>query len=488
MPDVIVVVENQKDWKADFPQVRVTTAKEYLGNPEFVQENGLYVINLCRSLAYLGMGYYCSLLAEARGHRVIPSVRTSQDLSRPAAFSPRDGLDGRARRLLRGLESRRYDVNVYFGTCEEPAFAGIAREVFDTFRAPLLRITFRRAPQWRLHEVRAIGIQQIPASQRGTFANALEEAFSRRWREPRSPRQYQYDLAILYDPEEALPPSNKKAIKKFIEYGRNHGLDVELITQRDFARLSEFDALFIRTTTQVNQFSYRFARRAEREGMVVIDDPLSILRCTNKVYLAELLNQHKINTPATVILTEDNLDQAEEICGYPVVLKVPDGSFSRGVSKAENRRELERVAADMFQHSELILAQAYTYTEFDWRVGVLNRKPIFVSKYFMAKKHWQIVKHGPRGIRSAGTAETLPVEKAPKNVVRTAVRAANLIGDGLYGVDLKETPNGIVVIEVNDNPNIDCGVEDQFLGDALYGLVMREFRRRLDEITFASKT
>src|SRR5690606_35291 len=102
----------------------------------------------------------------------------------------------------------------------------------------------------------------------------------------------------------------KKAIKKFIEYGRNHGLDVELITQRDFARLSEFDALFIRTTTQVNQFSYRFARRAEREGMVVIDDPLSILRCTNKVYLAELLNQHKINTPATVILTEDNLDQA----------------------------------------------------------------------------------------------------------------------------------------------------------------------------------
>jgi glutathione synthase/RimK-type ligase-like ATP-grasp enzyme len=333
-----------------------------------------------------------------------------------------------------------------------------------------------------------MGIHQIPAGQRETFANALEEAFSRRWREPRSPRQYQYDLAILHDPEEVLPPSNKKAIKKFIEHGRNHGLDVELITRKDFSRLNEFDALFIRTTTQVNQYSYRFARRAEREGLIVIDDPLSILRCTNKVYLAELLKQHRIDTPATVILTSENLDQAEEICGYPVVLKVPDGSFSRGVAKAENRRELERVAQNMFQHSQLILAQAYTYTEFDWRVGVLNRKPIFVSKYYMAKKHWQIVKHGPQGVRSAGNAETIPVEKAPKTVVRTALRAANLVGDGLYGVDLKETPNGVVVIEVNDNPNIDCGVEDQFLGDAIYGLVMREFRRRLDEITISSKS
>jgi glutathione synthase/RimK-type ligase-like ATP-grasp enzyme len=37
------------------------------------------------------------------------------------------------------------------------------------------------------------------------------------------------------------------------------------------------------------------------------------------------------------------------------------------------------------------------------------------------------------------------------------------------------------VIEVNDNPNIDSGVEDQYLGDELYRLIMSEFLRRLED-------
>ncbi|MCW8881535.1 MAG: RimK family alpha-L-glutamate ligase, partial [Sedimenticola sp.] len=64
--------------------------------------------------------------------------------------------------------------------------------------------------------------------------------------------------------------------------------------------------------------------------------------------------------------------------------------------------------------------------------------------------------------------------------VDTALKAANLIGNGLYGVDLKETENGIVVIEVNDNPSIDSGVEDQVLGDALYEQIMEEFLVRIE--------
>ena len=60
---------------------------------------------------------------------------------------------------------------------------------------------------------------------------------------------------------------------------------------------AEFDALFIRETTLVNHHTYRFARRAASEGLVVIDDPESILKCTNKVFLAELLSRHKMPMP-----------------------------------------------------------------------------------------------------------------------------------------------------------------------------------------------
>lgn len=74
----------------------------------------------------------------------------------------------------------------------------------------------------------------------------------------------------------------------------------------------------------------------------------------------------------------------------------------------------------------------------------------------------------------------MAVADAPQNVVETAVKAANLIGDGLYGVDLKQNADGVFVIQINDNPNIERGVEDAVLKDELYRIVLRDFIRRID--------
>src|SRR5690606_33225297 len=101
-----------------------------------------------------------------------------------------------------------------------------------------------------------------------------------------------YDIAILHNPQEAIPPSDEKAMAKFERAAARVGLEPEFIEKEDYGRLAEFDALFIRETTRVNHHTYRFSRRAVAEGLVVIDDPLSILRCTNKVYLAELMTRH----------------------------------------------------------------------------------------------------------------------------------------------------------------------------------------------------
>jgi len=76
-------------------------------------------------------------------------------------------------------------------------------------------------------------------------------------------------------------------------------------------------------------------------------------------------------------------------------------------------------------------------TEFDWRVGVLDRRAVFVCQYKMARGHWQIIKHQEGGASLEGGHKSIPVAEAPADVVDVAVRAANLIGDGFYGVDLK---------------------------------------------------
>lgn len=217
--------------------------------------------------------------------------------------------------------------------------------------------------------------------------------------------------------------------------------------------------------------------------MVVIDDPDSILKCTNKVYLDELLHTHRIRTPKTVIVRRDNLDRVDSEIPYPIVLKIPDGSFSRGVFKVDDRAELHDVAGKLFKSSDLVLAQEFLYTEFDWRVGILNKTPLFVCQYFMSKEHWQIYNHDEsnqtRGARE-GDSKTFRIDEAPDVVIKTALKAAGLIGNGFYGVDLKQTTKGVVVIEINDNPNIDYGIEDAVLKEDLYRKVIEDLVWRMD--------
>ena len=327
-----------------------------------------------------------------------------------------------------------------------------------------------------------MAINKLSADSREVFNDALNTYLKRRWRLPKQKSTTRYDLAILHNPDDPQSPSNKRALEKFIKAGKKLKVEVELINRNDYSRLAEYDALLIRDTTRINHYTYRFSKKAESEGMVVIDDPQSILRCTNKVYLAELLRGNRIPTPRTAILGKQDLEAARHQLGFPMVLKVPEGAFSQGVFKAQNEEEFLAITNRLFKTSELILAQEFLYTPYDWRVGVLNGEPLFASQYFMSKKHWQIVKYDDSGKFEEGGFKTWEVTEAPRHVVETAVKAANLIGNGLYGVDLKADDNGVYVIEVNDNPNLDAGVEDAVLKDELYNRVIGEFVRRLDAI------
>ncbi len=111
---------------------------------------------------------------------------------------------------------------------------------------------------------------------------------------------------------------------------------------------------------------------------------------------------------------------------------------------------------------------------------MLNREPLYVCQYFMSKNHWQIVKHEADGRFEEGRFKTHPISQAPPEVSELACRAASLIGDGLYGVDIKQANGGLAIIEINDNPNLDVGVEDAVLKDELYRRVLADLVRRIE--------
>ena len=477
----VVVVEQPAEWTDHLPENLLISARDYIAGQDFGANPTVKVINLCRSYRYLGIGYYVSLLAEARRHRVIPSVRTMLDLSRKTIYQlVTEELDEDLAKHLKRREEDQIEFTMYFGYAQQKDIQPLANALFERFPAPVLRVELRRSDKWQIHKIDTGGSSERSVGERESLTEALNSYLGKRWRRPRVRAISRYDLAILHNPDDQLSPSNPKALRAFVQAGKRLGVDIDLITRRDYPQIAEWDALFIRETTSINHHTFRFAKRAEAEGMVVIDDPTSILRCTNKVYLSELLRTHRVHAPKTAVLQRKRPLEEVARLGYPVVLKIPDGAFSLGVHKAETPAELKEIAARLFKQSDLILAQEFLPSEFDWRVGILGGKPLFACQYFMSRGHWQIYQHNADGKFIEGESITLAVEDAPVEVIQTALKAAALIGDGFYGVDLKQTDKGVFVIEVNDNPNIDVGVEDLVLKDRLYQMVIEEFVRRLD--------
>lgn len=153
---------------------------------------------------------------------------------------------------------------------------------------------------------------------------------------------------------------------------------------------------------------------------------------------------------------------------YPFVIKKPDSAFSKGVKKVANSQELTETLKNYFEETDIIIVQEFVPTEYDWRVGVLAGKVIYICKYFMARNHWQIVDWRKENSSRFGKTEAMPVDNASKKLLTLAIKATKLIGNGLYGVDIKEVDGKFYVIEVNDNPSIDQGVEDQIDKGKLY--------------------
>jgi glutathione synthase/RimK-type ligase-like ATP-grasp enzyme len=289
-----------------------------------------------------------------------------------------------------------------------------------------------------------------------------------------------YDIALLYDPGDKTKPSNDRAIENLIKAGNSQRVGIDIISKDDYGRLAEYDALFIRTTTGVNHYTFRFARRAVAEGLVVIDHPDSILRCTNKVYLAELMKKHSIPTPRTLIVHRKNRSSVLSTLGLPCIIKQPDSSSSMGVVKVEDDQQLYEILERFLSKSEMVIGQEYMPTDFDWRIGMLDNQPLFACKYFMAHRHWQIARRDRTGRVYYGNTEATVLEDVPPKILRTAINAANLIGDGLYGVDLKEIDGKCYLIEINENPNIDAGDEDTVGGNAIYDTIIASFIRRIE--------
>jgi glutathione synthase/RimK-type ligase-like ATP-grasp enzyme len=382
---------------------------------------------------------------------------------------------------LKGIKSQEFTLSIYFGQNVAAKYKELSALFFRHFQIPFIRVKFNHTTKWNIQGIKAISEAEIPFEHMESVHDFAQQYFAKkRYDTPRMTKS-DFDLAILVNPTDPAPPSNAKALKKFIEIAEKMNIYAEIVEPKDLAKLASFDALFIRQSTEVNNEAYAFARKAQQDNIAQIDYPDAILKCCNKVYMAEALQNANIATPKTVIVHKENRNDVIAITGLPCVLKSPDSTFSFGVKKAKTQEEFNALVNSMLKESDLIIAQEYCPSDYDWRIGIIDGKPFYACKYYMAKGHWQIYNWSAADKNEQdGNADCLPIEEVPKKIIEMAVKSAKLMGKGLYGIDIKVVNTVPMVIEINDNPNIDFGVEDAYYGDQIYVEILTAIKNRLN--------
>lgn len=304
-------------------------------------------------------------------------------------------------------------------------------------------------------------------------------------------------IAIFTERSTLRMGAELNSLFNFRQTAMDMGHQLDFIFKNDVKYLKNYDALFIRALTDPLNSSYIVSRTAELSGIRVLDRSDDIRVCSDKINMYLHLKRAGVPIPATEFLdheelTVENARDFLESMGIPLVLKAPNSSFSSYVERVSTPEEFVRVGKKFFRRADIIVVQRYVPSRFDWRVVLLDGKVISIVKYIMKENAWKIMDHDHEGKLLMCDTAGVDIRDADRKLLETALAAGAAIGNGLYGVDMKEADGNYCVIEVNDNPNIDEGLEDQkspdiykwiiryLVGEEFEGLYDPRFPQRLD--------
>jgi ribosomal protein S6--L-glutamate ligase len=184
---------------------------------------------------------------------------------------------------------------------------------------------------------------------------------------------------------------------------------------------------------------------AESRGVPTINHRAAIGAVHNKAEMAVVLENAGIPTPCTCLAPAQALDHMVQACGvrFPLVLKPIFGDNGRGLRVVRDRAELATV---QWPEAAMLVQELLPSDGYDRKI------------YGIGDEIWVVMKPSPLAAATAAGALRAP-DPAPEPVPvmpgdhELAARCRRAFGLELYGIDCIETPQGAVVIEVNDFPN-----------------------------------
>lgn len=269
------------------------------------------------------------------------------------------------------------------------------------------------------------------------------------------------NLGIFVNRQTVSNAEQLSALLRCRDAAEELGHEADFIFPTEIKRVLKSDGLFIRHNTDPMNMAFVAAKMASLHNIPVIDDPNSIRICADKVNMYYHLQKSDVPIPRTEFLSKKDLtaDTGKMLFdrwGTPLVLKEPGTSFSARVEKAKDVAEFLKTGRRFIKMSDWIVAQEFINSRYDWRIGVLDGQLLYACKYIIPPDTFKI-QASVNGHLVYCQTESVPTEKIPAAVLETGLKAARSIGNGLYGVDLKECEEKVYVIEVNDNPSLESG-------------------------------
>jgi len=226
------------------------------------------------------------------------------------------------------------------------------------------------------------------------------------------------------------------------------------------------NAVIPRIGASVTSYGTAVLRQFEMMNVVALNESVAISRSRDKLRSLQLLSRKGIGMPLTGYANRpDNIkDVIKMVGGAPCVIKLLQGTQGIGVVLAETQKAAESVIEGFMGVNADILVQEFIKEAggSDIRCFVVGDKVVAAMKRQGAEGEFRSNLH--RG-GSSSLIKITPEERS------TAVRAANIMGLNVAGVDLLRSNHGPVVMEVNSSPGLE-GIEGA-TGKDIAGMIIQ---------------
>ena len=217
--------------------------------------------------------------------------------------------------------------------------------------------------------------------------------------------------------------------------------------------LDEFDAVIPRIGASITHFGTAVVRQFEQMDVFCANSSHGIANSRDKLRALQILSRHNIGMPQTTFVRSqrDVLPAIQRVGGAPVVIKLLEGTQGVGVILAESDKVAEAIIETMQSTRQNVLVQKFVSESKgrDIRAFVVGDRVVASMRRVAQGNEFH------SNVHRGGITEEVELNDEDK---RTAVRAAQIMGLRVAGVDMLESKSGPQIMEVNSSPGLQ-GIE-----------------------------